>query len=96
MATPLVPAMSAAPGVDQAVKTGWRYHQDRPIVLSPMPRPRAQIQDVAWAGVAPRACAAANTITTELVKPTSTATKPATSAAKEKSRTTCCKCMRQG
>ena len=43
MATPLVPAMSAAPGFDQAVKTGWRYYQDMPIVLRPMPR--AQIQD---------------------------------------------------
>ena len=95
IATPLVPAISAAPGVDQAVSTGSRYRHERPIVVSPMPRPRAQIHDVACAGVAPRACAAANTITTELVKPTSTATKPATTAATEKSRTNGCKDMRR-
>ena len=45
-----------------------------------MPRPSAQIHEVVWAGVAPKACAAAKTMTTELVKPTSTATKPATTA----------------
>ena len=50
-----------------------------------MPRPSAQIQDVACAGVAPKAAAAWKTMTTELVKPTSTATKPATSDDGEKS-----------
>ena len=86
IATPLVPAISAAPGVDQAVSTGSRRHHDKPIDVTPMPRPSAQIHDVAWAGVAPSACAAANTITTELVKPTSTATKPATTAESDASR----------
>ena len=80
MATPLVPASSAAPGVDQAVSTGWRYHSDSSTVVAPMPRPSAHIQEVVCAGVAPSACAAAKTMTTELVKPTSTATKPATMA----------------
>ena len=37
------------------------------------------------AGVAPKACAAWNTIATELVKPTSTATKPAVKADRLKS-----------
>ena len=38
-----------------------------------MPTPSAHIHEVACAAVAPSACAAAKTITTELVKPTSTA-----------------------
>jgi hypothetical protein len=45
-----------------------------------MPRPSAQIQEAVCAGVAPKACAAWKTMTTELVKPTSTATKPAARA----------------
>ncbi len=36
---------SAAPGVDQAVSTGWRYHRLRPRLVRPMPRPNAQIHD---------------------------------------------------
>jgi hypothetical protein len=50
------------------------------MLVSPMPRPSAQIHDAVCAGVAPSAAAAWKTITTELVKPTSTATKPATTA----------------
>ena len=50
-----------------------------------MPRPSAHIHEVVCAGVAPSACAAAKTMTTELVKPTSTATKPATTAETERS-----------
>ncbi len=85
IATPLLPASRAAPGVDHAVSTGCRVASDRPIDVTPMPRPSAHIHDVACAGVAPSACAAAKTMTTELVKPTSTATKPATTAASDTS-----------
>ena len=53
--TPLVAASNAAPGVDQAVSTGCRYHSERATELSPMPRPKAQIQDVVCAASAPRA-----------------------------------------
>ena len=41
-----------------------------------MPIPSAHIQEEIISGVAPKACAAWNTIATELVKPTSTATNP--------------------
>lgn len=59
--------------------TGWRRISEGTSEHSPMPRPSAHIQDVIWcAGVAPNAWAAWNTMATELVKPTSTATKPAT------------------
>jgi hypothetical protein len=50
-----------------------------------MPRPSAHIHEVICAGVAPKACAAWNTSATELVKPTSTATKPAVKADKLRS-----------
>ena len=53
----------------------------------PMPRPRAQIQEVVCCASAPTAWAAWNTMATELVKPTSTATKPATMALSE----SCCR-----
>ena len=85
MGMPWVAAISAAPGVDQAVSTGRRYHSDSSRLLAPMPRPRAQIQEAVCAGVAPKAWAAAKTMATELVKPTSTATKPATTADTERS-----------
>ena len=85
MPKPLLPAISAAPGVDQAVSTGCRVHSDSPIEVMPMPRPSAHIHDVVCAGVAPSACAAAKTMATELVKPTSTATKPATTADSDRS-----------
>ena len=45
-----------------------------------MPSPSAQIHDAFCAAVAPSASAACKTMTTELVKPTSTATNPATIA----------------
>ena len=53
--------------------------------VTPMPNPRAHIQEPISSGVAWRACAAWNTITAELVKPTSTVTKPATTADADKS-----------
>ena len=56
------------------------------MLVSAMPRPRAHIHEVACAGVAPKAAAAWNTMTTELVKPTSTATKPATQIANSRLR----------
>jgi hypothetical protein len=52
-----------------------------------MPQPSAHIHDAACAGVAPSDCAAWKTIATELVKPTSTATKPAVTAERETSET---------
>jgi hypothetical protein len=54
-----------------------------------MPRPSAHIQEVICAGVAPNACAAWNTMATELVKPTSTATKPAVKADRLRSLKNC-------
>src|SRR5262245_61693771 len=51
-----------------------------------MPRPSAHIHELIWAGVAPSAVAAWKTIATELVKPTSTATKPAVAAGSDRSR----------
>ena len=68
--------------------TGWRHHSDGSSVHKPMPRPSAHIHELICAGVAPSAVAAWNTIATELVKPTSTATKPAVAAESEKSRKT--------
>ena len=78
-ATPAV-ANTAAPGVDHATITGLRSTRDGTSEHSPIPRPSAQIQEVIWAGVAPNPWAAWNTMATELVKPTNTATKPATKA----------------
>ena len=78
-ASPAV-ANTAAPGVDQATMTGWRSSSEGTSEHSPMPSPSAHIHEVICAGVAPKACAAWNTMATELVKPTSTATKPAVKA----------------
>lgn len=83
--TPCVVANSAAPGVDQAMNTGWRYQSDSPMLVSPVPMPSGHIHDEISAGVAPSACAAWNTTATELVNPTSTAMKPATTAENERS-----------
>src|SRR5258705_10018931 len=54
--------------------------------VSPMPRPRARIHELTWAGVAPTAPAAWKTITAELANPTSTVTKPAVTADTDRSR----------
>src|SRR5258705_3479966 len=54
--------------------------------VSPMPRPRARIHELTWAGVAPTAPAAWKTITAELANPTSTVTKPAVTADADRSR----------
>ena len=48
-------ATTAAPGVDQATITGLRSQRDGSAVHSPMPRPRAQIQEVICSGVADNA-----------------------------------------
>ena len=85
-ATPAV-ASTAAPGVLQATITGFFSHSEGPSVHRPMPRPSAHIQELISAGVAPSAVAAWKTMATELVKPTSTATKPAAAADREISRT---------
>ena len=79
------PISSAAPGVDQAVTTGVRQRSDRPIQVMAMPRPSAHIQEPICSALAPIAAAPWNTITAELVKPTSTVTKPATTVEGEKS-----------
>ncbi len=80
-------ASTAAPGVLQATITGFRSHSDGKAEHSPMPRPSAHIQELICAGVAPSAVAAWNTMATELVNPTSTATNPAVAAETETSRT---------
>ena len=41
MSRPEVDASRAAPGVDQAVSTGWRVHRLKTRLVMPMPRPRA-------------------------------------------------------
>ena len=76
--TPALLAISiAAPGVDHAVTIGIRQRSDRPMQVTPMPMPNAHSQDAVSASDAPSVCAAWNTITAELVNPTSTVTKPA-------------------
>jgi hypothetical protein len=54
--------------------------------VAPMPRPSAHIQEATSAGPAPAARAAEKTMAAELVYPTSTVTKPATTADAERSR----------
>ena len=67
ISTPEVDASSAAPGVDQAVSTGWRVQRLKARLVRPMPRPRAHSQEAVWAGVAPRATVAWKMMATELV-----------------------------
>ncbi len=57
------------------------------MAVSPIPMPRASIQDPSWAALAPTAPAAWKTIAAALAKPTSTVTKPATTADSDRSRT---------
>jgi len=87
-ASPAV-ANTAAPGVDHATMTGLRSSSDGTREHRPMPSPSAHIHDVICAGVAWKACAAWNTMATELVKPTSTATKPAVKADRLRSLKNC-------
>ncbi len=54
--------------------------------VSPMPTPSASIHDPSWAALAPTAPAAWKTMADALAKPTSTVTKPATTAEAETSR----------
>ncbi len=82
-------ASTAAPGVDQATMTGCRRINEGTSEHRPIPRPSAHIHEVTWAGVAPNACAAWNTMATELVKPTSTATNPATKVERLRSLKNC-------
>jgi len=88
---PLMPAVArtAAPGVLQATMTGLRSSSEGTAVHSPMPSPRAHIQELICAGLAPNARAAWNTMATELVNPTSTATNPAVKAAGDRSLKNC-------
>ena len=85
---PAMPAVAstAAPGVLQATMTGCLRMSEGMAEARPMPSPSAHIHEVICAGVAPNACAAWNTMATELVKPTSTATKPAVAAERFTSR----------
>ena len=78
-------ASTAAPGVLHAIITGFFSQSEGSSVVRPMPQPSAHIHEAACAGEAPSDCAAWNTIATELVKPTSTATKPAVTAENETS-----------
>jgi hypothetical protein len=67
MATPALDASSAAPGVDQAVSTGWRVHRLSSKVVTPMPRPSAHSHEAVCSGVAPSATVAWKMMATELV-----------------------------
>ena len=49
---------NAAPGVDQATDTGWRYHKVSEIVPIPIPSPNAQSQELISSVEAPAAFAA--------------------------------------
>ena len=82
-------ASTAAPGVLQATITGFLSQREGNKVHNPMPMPKAHIQDATMSGVAPSASAAWNTIATELVKPTNTATKPAVKAERLRSLKKC-------
>jgi len=82
-------ASTAAPGVLQATITGFLSHSEGKTVHNPMPRPRAHIHEAIISGVACRACAAWKTMATELVNPTSTATKPAVKAERLRSLKNC-------
>src|SRR6185312_389953 len=84
---PVSPAVAstAAPGVLHATITGMRKSSEGTSEHSPMPRPSAHIHEEICAAVAWKACAAWNTMATELVKPTSTATNPALKALRERS-----------
>ena len=50
--------MSASPAVDHDVATGYLNFQDKIKPESPIPKPKAQNQDVICAGVAPKTWAA--------------------------------------
>jgi len=88
---PAAPAVAstAAPGVLQATITGFFRISEGTALHRPMPMPSAHIQEVICSGVAPNASAAWNTMATELVKPTRTATKPAVKALGERSLKNC-------
>jgi len=85
---PAAPAVAstAAPGVDHATITGMRNHHEGSSVHKPRPRPSAHIQEPICAVSAPSERAAWNTMAMELVKPTSTAMKPAVMVESELSR----------
>ena len=67
ISTPEVEASRAAPGVDQAVSTGWRVHRLKARLVTPMPRPSAQSHEAVCAAVAPSATVAWKMMATELV-----------------------------
>ena len=50
--------ITTAPGVDHAIRIGFRVAREKTIVGTPMPIPIAQIQDAACSGLAWRFCAA--------------------------------------
>ena len=69
MVTPCRPVTSsAAPGVDQAVRMGARYHTDNASVLTPIAIPSAVIQPAICPVVAPAATAACQMMAAELAK----------------------------
>src|SRR6056297_4085702 len=71
----LVPARSAAPGVDQAVMIGRRCRTDRTALVPIIDRHRTLIHVAFCPSVAPTASAPASTMATEPPKPTRTAIK---------------------
>ena len=71
---PPVLAISAAPGVDQAVMIGWRWRMLSQMLVAAMARHSAVTQDAVWSASAPTARAAATTIASVPPKPTNAAT----------------------
>ena len=71
---PPVAAISAAPGVDQAVMIGWRWRRLSQLLVAAMARQSAVTQEEVCAGSAPTARAAATTIANVPPKPTMAAT----------------------
>ena len=74
METPLLVAIKAAPGVDQAVTMGRRWLTLRTPLVTAMEMQRAATHDPVCSGVAPTPSAAASTTATDPPKPTITAT----------------------
>ena len=61
MLRPVLPAISAAPGVDQASTTGLRVQKLRPAEPAALARLMARTQESVSSGLAPSAAAAART-----------------------------------
>ena len=77
--------ISAIPGVDHAVATGYLYFQDKMSPDNPIAKPNAQNQELICAVFAPKDCAPWITNTAETLIPIRKVIKPAKTAGIEKS-----------